>query len=86
MKRNIKSLSLMIALMLIMSYIFVFSASAADVNYAVTSAIGATGETVSVSVTLSVFADVPLILSTVSKLLFPQKSATIPGCKVISKV
>ena len=53
MKRNVKSLSLIVTLILIMSYIFVFPASAADVNYAVTSAIGATGETVSVSVTLS---------------------------------
>ena len=53
MKRNIKFLSLMVSLILIMSYIFVFPVSAADVNYAVTSAIGATGETVRVSVTLS---------------------------------
>lgn len=53
MKRNIKFLSLMVALILIMSYICVFPVSAEDVNYAVTSALGKTGETVRVSVTLS---------------------------------
>ncbi len=53
MRKNIKFLSLIVAIVVMMSGVFVIPVSAADVNYSVSSAIGATGETVTVSVKLS---------------------------------
>ena len=54
MRKNIKFLSLLMAIILMMSGICIVPVSAAaDVNYSVSSAIGATGETVKVSVNLS---------------------------------
>ncbi len=53
MRKNIKFLSLIVAIVVLMSGVFVIPASAADVNYSVSSAIGATGEIVTVSVKLS---------------------------------
>lgn len=50
MRKNIKFLSLLVAIIVLMSGILVVPVSAADVNYSVSSAIGATGETVSVRV------------------------------------
>lgn len=57
MKKTIKSISVLLALMLLVSSIGVFPVSAADVTYSVSSAKGATGETVSVSVSLSTSID-----------------------------
>lgn len=53
MRKNIKFLSLLVAIIVLMSGILVVPVSAADVNYSVSSAIGATGDTVRVSVKLS---------------------------------
>ncbi len=53
MRKNIKFLSLLLAIIVLMSGILVVPVSAADVNYSVSSAIGATGDTVRVSVNLS---------------------------------
>ncbi|MBQ4644734.1 MAG: Ig-like domain-containing protein [Clostridia bacterium] len=53
MRKNIKFLSLLLAIIVLMSGVYVVPVSAADVNYSVSSAIGATGETVKVSVRLS---------------------------------
>lgn len=53
MRKNIKFLSLLLAIIVLMSGVLVVPVSAADVNYSVSSAIGATGETVKVSVRLS---------------------------------
>lgn len=52
MRKNIKFLSLLVAIIVLMSGIFVVPVSAADVNYSVSSAIGATGDTVIVNVIL----------------------------------
>ena len=53
MKKIIKGISVLLALMLLVSGIGVIPASAADVTYSVSSVKGATGDTVSVSVSLS---------------------------------
>ncbi|MBR2953954.1 MAG: Ig-like domain-containing protein [Clostridia bacterium] len=53
MRKNIKFLSILLTIIVLMSGVFVVPVSAADVNYSVSSAIGATGETVKVSVRLS---------------------------------
>lgn len=54
MKKNFKCLTLLVAMIILMSGICVVPVYAAsDVHYSVSSAIGATGETVKVSVTLS---------------------------------
>lgn len=57
MKKTIKSISVLLALMLLVSSIGVIPVSAADVTYSVSSAKGATGDTVSVSVSLSTSVD-----------------------------
>lgn len=53
MRKNIKFLSLVLAIIVLMSGVLVIPVSAADVNYSVSSAIGETGKTVKVSVKLS---------------------------------
>lgn len=53
MRNNIRFLSLLVAIIVLMSGILVVPVSAADVSYSVSSAIGATGDTVKVSVNLS---------------------------------
>lgn len=57
MKKTIKSISVLLALMLLVSSIGVIPVSAAEVTYSVSSAKGATGDTVSVSVSLSTSVD-----------------------------
>ncbi len=53
MRKSIKFLSTLVALMLVVSGFCVIPVSAADVHYSVSSAAGATGETVTVSVTMN---------------------------------
>lgn len=57
MRKTMKGVSILLALMFLVTGICVIPASAADVTYSVSPAIGATGETVSVSVSLSTSID-----------------------------
>ncbi len=57
MKKTMKSISIILALMFLVTGLCVIPVSAADVTYSVSPAIGATGETVSVSVSLSTSVD-----------------------------
>ncbi len=58
MKKNMQSISILLALMLLVTGICTIpTVAAADTRYSVTSAVGATGETVTVSVSLSTSVD-----------------------------
>ncbi len=57
MKKTMKSISILLTLMFLVTGLCVIPVSAADVTYSVSPAIGATGETVSVSVSLSTSVD-----------------------------
>ena len=57
MKKTMKSISILIALMFLVTGICVVPTAAADVTYSVSPVIGATGETVTVSVSLSTSVD-----------------------------
>ncbi len=57
MRKNMKNISVILTLVLLLTSVCAVSVSAADVNYSVSSATGATGETVSVAVSLSTSVD-----------------------------
>lgn len=57
MRKNLKKLSILLTLVFLITGICVVPVSAADVTYSVTPAIGATGETVTISVSLSTSVD-----------------------------
>ncbi len=57
MRKNMKNISVLLALVLLLTSVCAVSVVAADVNYSVSSATGATGETVTVTVSLSTSVD-----------------------------